>query len=105
MPRIMDEAPIYEKVIFENDLKGFQYRLVVSEFRGEQYLHVRKYFLSYEGDYIPSSEGASMVASIENTRALLEGMLDIVSAEEGKDEVQKYLYEQYSRLDSKSKML
>jgi len=84
---------LYEKLIFENEEKGFQYRLVISEFREVQYLHLRKYFLSYEGEYLPSSEGASFPASIENIYALLEGLLEICSYEEGKDAIKEFLAE------------
>ena len=52
----MDEEnpPLYEKLIYTNEDKFFQVRLVVSEFRDSIYLHIRKYFLSFEGEYIPS---------------------------------------------------
>lgn len=81
----------YEKLIYENLDKGYQYRLTVSEFREQEYLHVRKYFLSYEGEWIPSKEGASIACTIQNTWALLEGLLDIVSNAEGGDGLLKHL--------------
>ena len=43
----MDSEVEYEKTIYENLEKGYQLRLVVNEFRGVQYLHIRKYFLTY----------------------------------------------------------
>jgi hypothetical protein len=82
---------LYEKLIFENEDKGFQYRLVVSGFKGEEYLHLRKYFLSYEGEYLPSSEGASIPSTISNVFALLEGLLKICAYEEGKDAIKEFL--------------
>lgn len=78
---------LYEKIIFENEEKGFQYRLVVSEFRDSQYLHLRKYFLSYEGEYVPTKEGAAMPASIQNIYALLDGLIEICSKEEALDSI------------------
>ena len=42
----LHEAPYkYEKVIHYDEAKETQVRLVVNEFRGIEYLHVRKYFL------------------------------------------------------------
>lgn len=79
----------YEKLIYHNEDKFYQLRLTVSEFRGKYYLNIRKYFLSYESEWIPSKEGISMEAGIENIRALLEGLLEIVSNEEGQELIKK----------------
>jgi len=76
---------LYEKLIYENEEKGFQYKLTVTEFREVQYLHVRKYFLSYEGEWLPTKEGASIPATIQNTYALLDGLMEICSNEESID--------------------
>lgn len=82
---------LYEKVIYENEEKGYQYRLVVSEFREKEYIHLRKYFLTYEGEYLPSKEGSSIECSIANTYALLDGLLEVVSKSEGLDAVSEHL--------------
>jgi hypothetical protein len=79
----MSEQLQYEKLVYENQDKFYQLRLTVSEFRDKHYLNVRKYFQSYEGEFIPSTEGISMEASISNIASLLEGLLEIVSKEEG----------------------
>lgn len=81
---------MYEKIVFENEEKGFQYRLTISEFRGVEYLHIRKYFLSYEGEYVPTKEGATIPATIQNTFALLDGLIEICSQSEGVDSIKQY---------------
>jgi len=81
---------LYEKLIYENEIKGYQLKLVVNEFKGIQYIHIRKYFLSYEGDFIPSKEGISMEASISNITALLNGLIEICSKEESKEAINNY---------------
>lgn len=86
----MSDSPLYEKLIFENEDKGFQYRLVVSEFRGEQYLHLRKYFQSYEGDWIATKEGASFIASMDNIYSLLDGLIELTSKAESTESVLKH---------------
>jgi len=87
----MDEEPeFYEKIIYENEAKAYQLRMVVNEFRGVQYIHIRKYFLTYEGEYQASKEGVSMEASISNIYALLDGLLEIVSKEEAIEAVNTY---------------
>jgi len=83
---------VYEKCIHE--AKDYNLMLTVSEFRGNTYLNIRKYFLSYEGEYIPSKEGISMEFGIENTLALLEGLLELV-AEAGAKQVIVDLYNKY----------
>lgn len=85
---------VYEKLIYENQDKFYRLYLTVSEFREKYYVNVRKYFQTYEGDFMPSKEGISMEASINNISSLLEGLLEIVSQEEGRETITK-LYEKY----------
>lgn len=80
----------YEKIIYENEAKAYQLRLVVNEFRGVQYIHLRKYFLTYEGEYQASKEGISMEAGLSNIYSLLDGLLEIVSHEEAIEAVSTY---------------
>lgn len=80
----MSDVVHYEKLIYENQDKFYQLRLTVTEFRGKYYVNVRKYFQTYEGEFQPSKEGISMEASISNIASLLEGLLEIVSQEEGR---------------------
>ena len=48
----MDSNILYEHLIAENFEKGFQVKLVVNDFREITYIQLRKYFLSYEGEWI-----------------------------------------------------
>jgi hypothetical protein len=94
------DAPLYEKVIYENLEKGYQYRLVVSEFREVQYLHLRKYFQTYEGDFIPSKEGATIPVTIPNVFALLDALVEITAVEESTDVITKYFGDKIAVLKS-----
>ena len=93
----MNEPEFYEKLIYENEIKGYQLKLVVNEFRGLQYVHLRKYFLSYEGEYVPSREGISMEASIHNILSLLEGLMEICSLEESDAVILEYFSKRLDR--------
>ena len=84
----MDDNIHYNKLIEENMEKGFQVKLVVNEFRDVIYVHLRKYFLSYEGEWVPSREGISIPASIENIHSLLYGLFDICAQAEGKEVIE-----------------
>ena len=86
----MDSNILYEKLIEENLDKGFQVKLVVNDFKDVTYLQLRKYFLSYEGDWIPSREGVSIPASLQNIYSLLDGLFDICSQAEGEEIIKNY---------------
>ena len=93
----------YSIVINENMDKGEQLRLTLSDFRDVTYLHLRKYFLDYEGEWMPSKEGASMPVTLNNTYALLDGMLEILSEAEGDFIIDDWLEQQVkNRLDKVS---
>lgn len=83
---------LYEKLIFQNDEKDFQVRLTVSEFRGVQYLNIRKYFLSFEEDYLPTKEGITIPLSILPVYNMFEGLYDILSYAEA-DELRNEIRE------------
>lgn len=86
----MDSNILYDKLIEENMDKGYQVRLVVNEFREVIYFQLRKYFLSYEGEWIPSREGISVPASIENIKSVLDGLLEICAKAEGTEVIEYY---------------
>lgn len=88
-----DDNIEYSKLITENLEKGFQVRMAVNEFRGVTYFQLRKYFLSYEGEWLPSHEGISIEMTIENITAILEGITDICSKAEAKEIFTRYLDE------------
>lgn len=95
-------SDVFEKVIHENLEKGYQLRLTVSEFRDTEYVHLRKYFLSYDGEFVPSKEGASMPATIQNVFALLDGLIELCSNEEVADALRTHLANKISALPSSS---
>ncbi len=95
----MSDTPLYEKILSENLEKGSQLRLVVNEFRDVQYLHLRKYFLDYEGNWNPTKEGASMPATISSIYALLDGLIEICSFEENVDSITKHFGDKIKALN------
>ena len=79
------EAPeVYEKLISENSEGTEQVKLTINEFRGVEYLHLRKYYLDFEGDFKPSKDGVAMPLDFQNSRALFEGLVEILSLAEAK---------------------
>jgi Transcriptional Coactivator p15 (PC4) len=100
MPKLEQtkESELYEKLIYENLDKFYQLKLTVSEFREKYYVNVRKYFQSYEGDFIPSKEGISMEASMHNILSLLDGLMEIVSKEESAALINKHFKDRLNEI-------
>jgi hypothetical protein len=86
----MDDNIFYHKTISENLDKGFQVNLVINDFRDVTYIQLRKYFLSYDGEWIPSREGVSVPATMETIYALLDGLLEVCSVAEGAEVIEHY---------------
>jgi hypothetical protein len=73
------EAPeMYSKLIHENDTGTEQVRLTINEFRDTEYLHLRKYYFK------PTKDGVAMPIDFENSKALFEGLVEILSLAESK---------------------
>lgn len=85
------EAPeIYEKVIHYDSEKEVQIRLTVSTFRGVEYLSLRKYYLDFDEEWKPSSEGISMPLDFNNSRELFVGLTEILSLAESKEIIEEH---------------
>ena len=81
---------IYEHIIYENPDKETQYRLVVSTFRDIEYLHLRKYYLDFEGEYKPTKEGACIPFELNNISNLFSALVEVLSLAESKNEILKH---------------
>ncbi len=74
--------PVYEKVIQEKEAE--QVRLVINTFRGVEYISLRKYYLNFEEEWLPSKEGMTMPLDLDNSRELFVGLVEILSLAESK---------------------
>jgi hypothetical protein len=74
---------VYYRIIHATDDK--QIRLVVNEFREVEYLHVREYYRDFDESWMPSNKGVSMPLTLDNSRELFAGLLEILSLGESKD--------------------
>jgi hypothetical protein len=75
----VEDTVILDEVISEDTEKFEQVRLVVSEFRGKQYLHLRKYYLTYESEWKPTKDGVCLEISISNIVHLFEGLTKLLA--------------------------
>ena len=94
---LANEPSVYERVINEKDNQ--QIRLVINTFRGIEYLSLRKYYLDFEEEWLPSKEGISIPLDLDNTQELFTGLVEILSLAESKsiieDEFKEILDEIY----------
>ena len=85
------QAPeIYEKLIHYDEDKHVQVRLSIKEFRGIEYLHLRKYYQDFDEEWKPSSEGISMPLDFDNSRNLFIGLTEILSLAESKEVIEEH---------------
>ena len=87
----LHESPaVYEKVVHYDEVKEIQVRLVVSTFRGIEYLHLRKYYLDFNEEWKPTPEGVAMQLDFNNSRELFAGLIEILSLAESKAILEEY---------------
>lgn len=85
------EAPeLYERVILEDSEKHTQVRLTVSTFRGVEYLGLRKYYLDFHEEWKPTPDGISFPITLDNSRELFIGLMEILSLAESKEIIEEY---------------
>jgi len=85
------QAPeIYEKIIHYDEVKEVQIRLTINSFRGVEYIHLRKYYLDFEEEWKPSSEGIAMPLDFDNSRNMFEGLTEIISLAESKEIIEEH---------------
>ena len=82
--------PLYERTIHYNEEKEIQVRLTVSTFRGIEYLHLRKYYLAFDEEWMPSPEGIAMELDFDNSRELFAGLVEILSLAESKEILEEH---------------
>lgn len=79
----MNDEEIYSRIIHETD--DFQVRLTINCFRGIEYLHLRKYYMDFSEEWMPTKEGVAMPLDFNNSKELFIGLVEILSLAESKD--------------------
>jgi hypothetical protein len=80
---------VFERVIYYNEAKEYQVRLTVNEFRGVEYIHLRKYYLDFDEEWKPTPEGIAMPLDLDNSRELFIGLTEILSLAESKEIIEE----------------
>lgn len=82
---------VYTRIIEEFDHK--QVRLTINEFRGVEYLHLREYYQDMDESWLPSNKGVAIPLTIENSKELFAGLLEILSLAESKELILEHFKE------------
>ena len=76
---------VYSRIVYFDEVKDIQVRLGINEFRGVEYLFLRKYYRDFDGEFKASKEGVNMPLGIENSREMFAGLVEILSLAESKE--------------------
>ena len=81
---------IYERIIHYDEEKGHQIRLTLNEFRGVEYLHLRKYYQDFDEEWKPSNEGVALPLDLYNSKELFSGLVEILSLAESRSVIEEH---------------
>lgn len=82
---------VYTRII--EDFGDKQIRLTINEFRDIEYIHLREYYQDMDENWLPSKKGISMALTIDNTKELFAGLLEILSLAESKELIKEHFSE------------
>jgi hypothetical protein len=91
---LQESTDVYERLLHYDEVKEMQFRLTINVFRGVEYLSIRKYYLTFDEEWMPTREGVSMPLDFNNSRELFSGLVEILSLAESKDILEKQFKEQ-----------
>ena len=80
----------YSRIIHYDEVKQIQVRLTINTFRGVEYLHLRKYYLDFNEEWKPTSDGIAMPLDFDNSRELFSGLVEILSLAESKSVIEEH---------------
>ena len=80
-------SEIYSRIIHYDENKDIQVRLSINIFRDLEYLHIREYYRDFDGEWAPSNKGIVLELTIDNSKELFAGLLEILSLAESKQTI------------------
>ncbi len=72
----------YSKIIVNEPYR--QVRLTINEFREEEYLHLREYYLDFEEEWKPTNKGIAIPLELDTSKELFIAFSEIISIAESK---------------------
>ena len=96
MMDIWQEPEDYSRIVHVSEDGTMQVRLTVNTFRGVEYLHLRKYYQSFEEDWLPTKDAVAMPLDLTNSYELFTGLVEILSLAESRDRVLEYFQDAFT---------
>ena len=78
---------VYSRIITNDGLK--QVRLYINEFREQEYLHIREFYLDFDEEWKPTPKGISIPLEIETSKELFIAISEILSLAESKKVIEE----------------
>lgn len=92
-----ESTELYSRIVHEYE-DGRQVKLTINNFNGVEYLHLRQYYLNFEGDSMPSNKGISIPLDLTNSYELFAGLVEILSLAEGRENILSYFKDTFEDL-------
>ena len=77
-----EEEPELAVEFYYDEYKEEKYFLTINSFRGVEYFHIRKYYLGFEGDFLPTDKGVAFPATLDTTVSLFESLIKVLDESE-----------------------
>jgi hypothetical protein len=81
----------YSKIILSEPYK--QVRLTINEFREQEYLHLREYYLDFDEEWKPTDKGIAIPLELETSKELFVAFSEIISLAESKQVLEEFFGE------------
>jgi hypothetical protein len=90
MDGTIEDNEIFYRILNEDENGFNQLRLVVNRLRGIEYLHLREYYLDFDGEWCPSPRGLATPLDLNTVSELLTGLAEIISLAESREIIKEY---------------
>lgn len=80
-------SDLLDVIVYELPEKGLQYRLAVTSFRDVLYLSMREWYMSYDNEFSPSSNGFTIPYTLTSVAGLYKSLSILLSKAEVDKEV------------------
>ena len=87
---------IYSRTI--HSTTDSEIRITINEWNDVEYLHFRKYYLDFEGNWLPSKDGVSLPIDLNNIKEIFTAIVEILSDTECKTILEDNFKEQLDKL-------
>lgn len=75
-----DRSVLFEHIIHSTEENLWKFS--ITEFRDKEYINIRKYFMSFDEEWVPLKEGVTIELTVDNARELFSALVKILSMAE-----------------------